>query len=189
MSSREPQANNDYLDYAQPQASGGELAQLQKLAEQQARAEAEVKDLEARLNKSREALNDIAQRQVPDLMDQIGITEFKTTTGLFIKIDEIIRASIPKARSAPAFAWLRANGHSALIKRVVSVAFGKGEDEKAEELHTMLEKLEFELEDNSSVHPSTLSSFVKEKLREGEDLPLDLLGVHRQRISKIDLNS
>ncbi|MFA7063759.1 MAG: hypothetical protein WC132_06450 [Methanomethylophilus sp.] len=176
---------NAYLDYVQPQTAGGELSQLSALAEQQAAAAAKVADLEAQLNKAREELRDIAERQVPELMDQIGIGEFKTTSGLKIKIDETIRASIPKAKAPLAFAWLKNNGHGSLIKRVVSVAFGKGEDERAEELRQQL-SVQFEVDDNASVHPSTLAAFVREKLRNGEEVPLDLFGVHRQRVSKIE---
>ncbi len=176
-----------YLDYVQPQFAGGELSQLTQLAEQQAFAQAKVADLEAQLNKAREELRDIAERQLPELMDQIGIGEFKTTTGLKIKIDETIRASIPKAKAQLALAWLKNNGHGSLIKRVVSVSFGRGEDEQAEQLVKKLnEELHIEAEDSASVHPSTLAAFVREKLRNGEEIPLDLFGVHRQRVSKIE---
>lgn len=177
--------NSSYLDYIQPNSEGGELSQLRELAEQQAAAAAEVSRLEAELNKAREAYRDLAERQVPELMDQIGIPEFRTNSGLKIKIDETIRASIPKAKAPLAFAWLKANGHGSLIKRVVQVAFGKGEDERAEELRERLAGEEFPVEDNASVHPSTLAAFVREKLRDGEEIPLDLFGVHRQRVSKI----
>ena len=176
---------NEYLGYVQP-TSGGELAQLQRLAEEQARAEAKVKRIEADLNEAREQLKDLAERQVPELMDQIGIPEFKTNSGLSIKIAETIRASIPKARAPEAFSWLKNNGHAAMIKRLVSVAFGKGEDDQAEELRLKLAK-DYEVDDVASVHPSTLSAFVREKLSEGEDIPLDLLGVHRQRVAKIEI--
>lgn len=174
-----------YLDYVQPQSEGGELTQLQKLAERQASAAARVAELEAHLNKAREELKDLAERQVPELMDQIGITDFKTATGLQINIVETIRASIPKARAPLAFLWLKENGHAALIKRVVKVAFGRGEDERAEALQKQLAGEEYQVEDDASVHPSTLAAFVREKLRDGEEIPLDLFGVHRQRESKI----
>jgi len=175
-----------YLEFIQPQSLGsGELSQLSQLAEKQAAAAAKVADLEAQLNKAREELRDIAERQVPELMDQIGIGEFKTTTGLKIKIDETLRASIPKDKAPLAFAWLKNNGHGSLIKRVVSVAFGRGEDEKADELRQRLAD-EFEVDDNDSVHHSTLAAFVREKLRNGEEVPLDLFGVHRLRVSKIE---
>jgi hypothetical protein len=182
MSLQKPVEN--YLDYVQT-VPEGELSQLQSLAEFQAAAQSKVDNLEAQLAKAREELKDLAERRVPELMDQIGMVEFKTTSGLIIKIDETIRASIPKAKAPFAFAWLRENGHAALIKRKVSVAFGKGEDESAEQLLEALSG-DYEVEDDVSVHSSTLAAFVREKLRDGVDIPLDLLGVHRQRISKLD---
>lgn len=173
-----------YADFVQPAASEGELSQLARLAEEQARAEATVADLEAQLAKAREIARDYAERQVPELMDSIGISEFKTATGLKIEVAETIRASIPKALAPRAFDWLRRNGSAALIKRTISVGFSKGEDDKADALREELGD-RFEFEDNSAVHPSTLSAFVREKLQKGDDLPLDLFGVHRQRVSKI----
>ena len=176
--------NESYLKYIQPTASG-DLIQLQDLAEQQSRAEAKVARIEAELASAREELKDIAERQLPELMDQVGLETFKTRSGLVIHVQETIRASIPRANAARAFAWLKANGHEAMIKRTVSVEFGKGEDERAEALRAALAR-EYEVEDKASVHPSTLAAFVREKLRDGEEVPLELFGVHRQRVSKID---
>ncbi|QYW02137.1 hypothetical protein CPT_Sonora_034 [Stenotrophomonas phage Sonora] len=177
--------NNEYLQFTGPAAAEGELARLTALAEDQARAEAEVARLEAELGKARDRLRDVAERQVPELMDGIGIESFKTSTGLKIEIAETIRASISVANAPRAFAWLREHGHAALIKRGISLAFGKGQDEKADLLVKELEEKGLDVEDKTSVHPSTLASFVRENLRDGKEIPLDLLGVHRQRVSKI----
>lgn len=180
-------SNTDYLAYAHQGASGeGELSQLSKLAEEQANAEATVARLEAELTKAREIARDFAERQVPELMDKIGIEEFKTSTGLKIKVAETIRASITQANASRAFAWLRENGNAALIKRTVSVTFGKGDDDRAEAFTKELEEKGLDADDKTSVHPSTLAAFVREKLRDGQEIPLDILGVHRQRVSKID---
>lgn len=177
----------DYAQYVSPDDSAPvvDLSQLQDLAEKQALAEAQVAGLEAQLNKAREELKDLAERQVPELMDQIGIEEFRTRTGLKIKIDEVIRASIPKARTGEAHAWLKANNHEALIKRTVAVPFGKGEDEKAQELERYLAKQGYPTENEAKVHPQTLAAWVREKLKTGAEIPLDLFGVFRQRVSKI----
>lgn len=174
-----------YLDYVQPQAAGGELTQLQQLAEQQALAQKNVVKAELALEKAKAELRDFAERQVPELMDQIGLTEFKTATGLSLKIDEIIRASITAKNSARAFLWLRDNGHAALIRRTLKIEFGKGEDESADGLFEELQEKGMRTEDKTAVNPQTLAAFVREKLREGEEIPLDLLGVHRQRVAKI----
>lgn len=175
-----------YQELAQQSATGaGELSQLSKLAEEQVKAEAEVARLEGELEKARALARDFAERQVPELMDSIGIEEFKTSTGLKIKVQETIRASISAANGPRAYAWLRENGHAALIKRVLKVEFGKGQDEAAEAALKALEERDLDVDDKTAVNPQTLSAFAREKLREGADIPLDLLGVHRSRVSKI----
>lgn len=179
---------DDYSAYINQDAatSSDALAQLSVLANDQASAEATVKELEAKLEKARESLREISERKIPELMDSLGMEEFKTSTGLKIKIKTSIRCSITKERQEVAFKWLRDNGHGGLIKRVVSVSFGKGEDESAEELFKEL-IVEYEgAEDKAAVHPSTLASFVKEQLADGEDFPMEIFGVHRQRTAVID---
>lgn len=178
-------SDEEYLQFAAPVASTGDLAQLTSLAEAQAKAEAEVKRIEAELATAREHLNDISERQVPNLMDEIGMTEFKTSTGLMISVKETLRASIPKAKEPEAFAWLRAHGHGALIKRSVIVQFSVGEDETATQLVQEIAGKGLEADDKSSVNSQTLAAFVREKMREGEEIPQELLGVHRQRVSQI----
>ena len=182
--------NSDYLAYADAKpTAGGDLARLADLANEQADAEAQVARIQAELNRAQERLKDISERQVPELMDQLGLETFKTRTGLVIEVDETIRASIPKARSVEAFAWLRAHNHEALIKREVVIQFSKGEDEKALALLEELNNKGLPAEDESSVHASTLSAWVREKLKKGEDVPVDLFGVFRQRRSKIKVAS
>lgn len=178
-----------YADYTQAQDDGNALAELSLLADRQAEAALRVAELEKQLEEARGRLRGISDRQLPEKMDELGMEEFKTRSGLHIRIKEAIRTSIPKTRQAEAFEWLRQNGYGGLIKRIVAVKFGKGEDEVAEKLARDLARdlaNGREVDDTASVHPSTLLSFVTEQLANGVDLPLDLFGVHRQRTSVID---
>lgn len=177
--------NTAYADYMETGAtSENALGELSKLADDQAQAASRVAELEKQLETAREELRDISERRLPEKMDELGMEEFKTTTGLKIKIKEVVRASIPKPRQGEAFHWLRTNGFGGLIKRAVAVKFGKGQDDVAEKLaHDLAEK--YEVEDNASVHPSTLKAFVSEQLTDGREIPLDLFGVHRQRTAII----
>jgi len=177
----------NYLALAQEAAtSGAQMKQLQELAEEQDRTEKELAKAERVVATIQARWKDVAERRLPELMDEIGLSEFKTATGLNIKVNETIRASIPKPRAAEAFAWLIAHNHEALIKRTVSVSFGKGEEDAARAFTDHLKTdLHIEYGDKASVHASTLSSFVKEKLEAGEDIPQDLFGVFRQRVSKV----
>jgi hypothetical protein len=176
---------SEYLEYVSTPADG-ELSQLQTLAEDQALAEKEVRAAERALAKAEERLKDLSERQIPELMDKIGVEEFKTASGLSITVRETIRANIPKDRAEEALKWLTDNGHGSLIGRVISVALHRGEDDKARMLHQLLDD-KFEVDEKQGVHAQTLSAFVRERLREGAELPTDLLGVHRQRVSKVAL--
>lgn len=185
------QDNTDGYDYG-TDASGAKtdtasLAKLSELARAQLRAEQVVQEAEDRLAEAKSQLAAIAEVQVPDIMESLGMREFRTNEGLTIQLKDIIRASIPKERAPQACAWLVANGHEALIKRSISVAFGRGENERAEQLAKELHDRGLEAEDRSTVNPSTLSAFVREKLEGGADLPMELLGVYRSRESKVAL--
>ena len=161
------------------------LARLAQLAEQQAECAATLARLEAEQERVRETFRNLSEREIPDLMDEVGVAEFKTASGLKVSIKETIRASIPKAQTFAAHAWLRTHGHSGIIKELLSVRFGKGQDEKARELYEQLRQEEFDVESNASVHPQTLSSWAKEMLAQGKDVPQELFGVFRQRSSII----
>jgi len=180
-----PEDNAQYLDYVQPLAASEALARLTQLASEQAKAEAEVARIEAELQAAKDALKVISETSVPELMDELGMTSFKTASGLTVDIKETIRASIPKNKQPLAFNWLREHGNAALIRRVISLPFGKGEDERAQEVMDILAQEGLHPDDVLSVHPSTLSAFVKEKLEKGEEIPTELFGVFRQRVSKV----
>lgn len=162
-----------------------QLSRLQALAKQQAEAERDVARAEQALKDAKTALREIAEQRIPELMDEYGVETFTTRAGLHVAIQEIIRASIPKAHTQEAIAWLREHGHAALIKRTVAVQFGAGEDEYAEATHAELERQGYAVQDAAKVHPQTLGAFVRERLEAGEELPQDLLGVYRQRVAKI----
>lgn len=174
----------DYADYIEP-TDEGQLSQLQALADQQWEAEKLVEQKQRELNTAQEQLRDLAERQIPEAMDACGLETLQTRSGLHLSVKETIRASIPKAKAAAAFKWLRDHGHEALIKRTVSVQFGKGESEQAEEALQELSAHGWNANDDQRVHPQTLAAFIREKLENGEDVPQEVFGVHRQRVAKL----
>jgi hypothetical protein len=174
-----------YLEAAGTAVTEGELATLQTLATMQVCLEQKVLKAQQALAQAEEELRNVAEVRIPDLMDKVGMKEFTTQLGLEVTIKESIRASISEEHKPTAFAWLRDNGHAALITRMVAVAFGRGEDQKAAALVTQLRGQKLQPTDKSSVHPMTLSAFVREQLANGKDIPLETFGVHRQRSSQI----
>lgn len=179
----------DYTKFVgEPIAEEGStsLAVLSALAQKQLDAEAEVLRCQAQLTRAQEKLKEISERQLPEAMETIGMKTFATVTGLVVTLDQTIRAAVPKAMRDKAWAWMRANGHAALIKRKVMVEFGKGEDEKAAALAKKMNEEYSVVSDESGVHPSTLAAFVREQMTKGKEIPIEMFGVHKQNIAKIE---
>lgn len=161
------------------------LNQLSKAALELPKREGDVARAEAELKRAQEALADIAERRIPELMDNLDLTVYPLRDGGQIKIKEAIRASIPKPVEPRTFAWMRANGQAALIKRAVTLTFGMGEDEKAAETLVELRGKGLQPEDKTTVHNATLVSFVKGMLEDGKELPEDLFSIMRVRTAKV----
>lgn len=161
------------------------------------RKHAEAEDL---LKKVKRELESISDQALPDLMDDLGISEMKLASGSVIKIDTTIRASLGRSKdeekAEQAIAWLIANDHPHIVKHNISVPLTAGQSELGarllEELAKLDEKLNEEneawslsIEDKTDVAPGTLSAFVRGELKEGRPVPEDLFNVHRQRKAKI----
>lgn len=168
------------------QASAEAIKQLSDLSDKLLDAERQVAEAEDALKKAQDHRRDIAERQIPELMDQMGLEEYKTNAGLKVKVKEIIRTSIPQKHKDKAFKWLEDNGHGGLIKRTLSVAFARDEQERAAAAQAELKKHFANVKQDMKVEPSTLRSFVSHQLAEGEEIPEDLFGVHRQREAKVE---
>lgn len=181
----------DYSEFEDEEVVIGDnaLSRLSGLAREQAHAEARVARLELELKEAKENLRDISERKLPNLMDDVGMETFTTQEGMEIRISTTIRGSINKSNEAEAFQYLEDNGNGSLIKRQFTVDFGKDEEERALEFSKMLSDDEkgFNVKSKKSVHPQSLSSFVREQLEKGVAIPMETLGVYRQRFSKVKI--
>lgn len=165
------------------------LAQLAGLAMDQKQAELAVARAEEALGEAKAELARIAERAIPELMDAAEMTEYTTKDGIKIKVNETVRGSIPKDKADGAFAWLETNGHADLVKREFVIRFARAEEGWAKKFAADLKKRKKQLayDVKRSVHANTLSAFVKGQLEAGVDFPMDLFGVFRQRVSKIEV--
>jgi len=144
-----------YENIEQPQVTA-DLAGLSRLAEQLADADKFVAKLEEELRQAKMRVTDISERAIPDLMDELGVAEFTTTNGFKITIRSTVRASIPLANRAEAYQWLEENGHGGLLKRTVSVAFNRDQQDDVCALRNELEDKFENVKEDCKVEPSTL---------------------------------
>lgn len=178
--------SDDYSAYLTPSHNNpDEMAQVAILAEEQWAAEEKVAKLEAELAAAKEALKEISEKKLPELMETLGISSYKTTSGLEVDVKEVIRAHISEENKPSAFGWLEANESGGIIKSEVVSSFGRDEIDKAKELVDYLLKQNRPAAIKRSVHAQTLMAYVRERLAAGKDIPIDLFGVLRQRVSKV----
>lgn len=178
---------SDYEADAQLTAAeaGNILAQITATVREMVTAEEDVKAAEEGLKAAQDRLRNLTETQLPLLMDEARQKELVTLDGYRVTRSEVIRASISADNMPRAAAWLQANGQGAIIKREISLKFGKGEEQKAAEAVDALREHHFAPTDKMSVHPQTLGAVVRELLAEGREVPMDVLGVYVQPVVKV----
>jgi hypothetical protein len=153
------------------------VSQLKEIEDAIEACENTLKDLKYQKTK-------IEEQHIPSLMEEMGQTK-GTWNGVEVKLVQKIDARITEANKEAAFAWLRNNGHDGIIKNDVTMSFSKGEDNLAGDVIGLLRDKGFDPVQKTSVHASTLKSFIKDGLEKGISLDLDLLGGYVRNVASI----
>ena len=156
----------------------GELTIVSDLANKQLKLASEVSELEADLKAKKEELRLTSEQELPDAMQQAGLTQITLRSGEKISINEFYNAHISKANQEKAYEWLVTNGHEGLIKNEVLLKFGREETEVVDQTVFALQSRGLSPEVRQSVHPSTLKAFVKEQITNGNDIPTEPFGIY-----------
>lgn len=175
----------------QPMITDAEYAMVSGLAVKQVALEKELVKLVEDLEKKQAELNKVRDHDLPNALMEVGLSEVTLKSGHKISIKREAYVSITEERKDECFAWLRKNGHGAIIKNLIFAEFGKGEDENAIEAAKALADAGFKPQQKESVHPMTLKAFVKEveeKMAEqGKEFPHEMFGsfiVNRSKVTK-----
>lgn len=162
----------DALKVSDEQVTGiAGLAKRAKLLEK------EMADLEQALKERSDQYRKLTEQTIPEAMAEAGMKKFVMEDGSMIDVKPFYSASIPKARQAEAYAWLRENGLDDIIKNTVSVRFGRGEDELCARLLGLLGQQGYPAEQAEKIEPQTLKAWVKERIEKGQPIDSELFGV------------
>lgn len=163
----------DALKVSDDQVSGiSGLARRAKLLEK------EISEMEDTLKERAEQYRKLTEQTIPEAMAEAGMKKFVMEDGSMIDVKPFYSASIPKARQAEAFAWLREHGMDDIIKNTVSVRFGRGEGELCARLLNLLGQQGFPAEQAEKIEPQTLKAWVKERVEKGQPVDSELFGVY-----------
>lgn len=150
------------------------LDDMSDLARKLMDAEQETAKAEAVLSRVKERERLLREETIPSAMQELGLESLKLDTGQKLSCKMDVFASITEEKKDAAFDWLQEHGFGGLVKVVVSVAYGKGDAEKAAELVLELQKLELPVECDQDIHVQTLKAFLREQLSKGSEVDLDL---------------
>lgn len=181
----------DYSGESAQESSVEVMKRLRGLVLRMAQLELEEHDLEDRLKSVQKELRSYRENLVPEVMAEIGSDLMRTEGGITVEIKEELRAAFPKdsAKQAQAFAWLKETGNDGLIKREITVQYGRDSVQWAEELTQKLE--EWGVGEHATVaqewniHHQTLLAFLRGELKDGHNVPMELFGAFTARYARI----
>lgn len=108
----------------------------------------------------------ISEEEIPEKMFELGMEEFTLLDGSIVSVSPQYGCAITEANRFAAYEFLRKTGNESLIKNVLALQFGKGEDKKAQEVKALLETNKLPFSESTTIHPQTLKAFIKESIEE-----------------------
>jgi phage terminase small subunit len=124
--------------------------------------EEEIAELEEQIKKKREKADKISSEIIPNMLAEQGISSLKLADGSSV---------------------------GDIIKNEVSVQFGKGEDNKAEQLLDLAAREGYEPSQRSKVEPMTLKALYRERVEAGLDMPSQFFNIFIKDQTKIGRKS
>jgi hypothetical protein len=179
---------NDFLDELEADVNAGPskvesvnqvgLSTIAELAVAIRTSEDHIANLENLLKEKKRELLKLTDEDLPSMLQEIGLSEFKLEDGSQVTIKPTYGASIKVEDRPQAYEWLRENGYDDIIKNTVTCAFGRGEDDNASAFAALAEKEGFIPSQKEEIHSSTLRAFIKERVENGDEFPSELFGAY-----------
>lgn len=176
----------EYGTDANPEVTADVFKELDELVNRMREEEEAVAKCQEDLKSAQKRLAALSEQAIPELMQTMNTQEWKTLSGYTVTIKTSLRHSLSKERKPAAIAWLREHGHADIIKNLVQVRFGVGEEAEARSLGSaLLEEYGGRAEVDEDVHSATLKALLNKLLEKGVDVPLDTFGAFEQKQTQI----
>ena len=150
--------------------------------------EAELLVKEQELKEIKRKVELVSAEVIPTMMQEMNISTLKLADGTSVEVKPVYGASIPADKREEAYKWLRENGLGDLIKNEITVAFGRSEDNKAQQYAVLAQGQGYEPVQKLKVEPMTLKALVRERIENGLDMPSDLFNLFTSNRTKITRN-
>jgi hypothetical protein len=175
----------DYSEFNEAPDQTDALGKISALADKCVDLDRQIEEAQGIADALQSQRDDIAEHLLPDLFAEVGQTVLKTTSGRNLKLVEKITHSVSKDRKASVMAWLDEHGFGGLIKRAVTVAFNKGDEENVKLLLDVIDGAFHDTRIDQEVAAASLGKLIRDELAAGHEIPLDLFGVFQKVIVEI----
>jgi len=169
----------------------GEVNNAKALSDQVTKLQSledEIDEQEKKLKELKRNQELLSGEVIPTMMTEMNISTLKLADGSAVEVKPVYGASIPAAKKEDAFNWLRENGLGDLIKNEITVAFGRNEDNKAQQYAVLAQGQGYEPVQKLKVEPMTLKALVRERLESGQEMPSDLFNVAQKKSAQLPAN-
>lgn len=175
-------------------SSSPEVGKVIALADEAKLLEAHIEQLDGELKSANARYNEIKTKLIPDAMSAMGSSEWTAEDkSIKIKVEDFIAGSLPKSTDEDpearqrALGLVEAYGGQDIIKTEVNLAFSKSEHNEAMNAVGVLRDMGLDPVVESGIHPQTYLAFIRERLKNGEEVDIAGLGLFQGRKAKITI--
>ena len=148
--------------------------------------EDEIAELEDKLKAKKAEADDIGSRVIPELLQEQGLSEIKLADGSKVSVKKRFSySSKRRCQKRERLSMASRPGLGDIIKNNVTVSFGKGEDNKANQLVDLAVANGFTPQQKSDVAWNTLTALYEERVKAGLDMPSDVFSLWIKDETKI----
>lgn len=161
-----------------PANSAGKIDDLQEALEEAIEVEEMIQAQTEMLETLRKRNHHLRSKTIPELMTELQMDKV-TFRGYEVASAELVTGSLPKdpEKRAGALKHLAELGAEGLAKTTVSVQFGKGDEQGARAAFSKLKAEGLPVKMEQDVHAQTLQAFVRKRLKDGEEIDPERLGI------------
>lgn len=147
-------------------ADANDLERLSDLVGMLKETNADIEDLEEKLEALSARRKALAQTEIPDLMRSRGLSEVRLADKTKVVVSEELKVSVPDDKRAAFIAFLEKRQEDDIAKNVIYLP--RMSPERLAYIKEFLEANEYEFEAERNVHPQTLKKYFKTILGVGD---------------------
>jgi hypothetical protein len=162
------------------------IQNIVKLAEEMVKIERTIEALRTELKVKEDQFKQISSIDLPVLMTGIGLNKFALSNGFTIAVKPVMQVQRPpQDRMELADEWLTKHGHAGMVKTMIDISLGKG-NQRLPEIKATLDKLHVQYLVKKDINWQTLNAWGREMEGNNMVIPEDIFYVNRYNITVIE---